>query len=80
MMEAMKKVSDHSMTIRGAAKQFCVPYSTLKDRVRGRVTHGTRPGVKTALSFEDEKELVRIINVRCQFMKLKAIVCYAGLT
>jgi len=51
------------MTIRGAAKKFAVPYSTLKDRVHGRVRHGTKPGVKTALSPEEEEELVRYVKV-----------------
>ena len=62
-MEAMKSVEDKELTIRGAAKKFCVPYSTLKDRVHGRVRHGTKPGVKTALSPEEEDELVRYIKV-----------------
>lgn len=62
MQAAMSAVREKNMTIRGAAKQFNVPYSTLKDRVRNRVKHGTKPGVKTALSPEDEEELVRCIQ------------------
>lgn len=63
MKAAMKAVEDKKMTIRGAAKRFNVPYSTLKDRVRGRVRHGTKPGVKTVLSPEEEEELVKCIKV-----------------
>ena len=63
MLEAMKAVEEKKMTIRGAAKKFAVPYSTLKDRVHGRVRHGTKPGVKTALSPEEEEELVRYVKV-----------------
>lgn len=66
----MSAVREKNMTIRGAAKQFNVPYSTLKDRVRNRVKHGTKPGVKTALSPEDEEELVRCIQVLCNFLTL----------
>ena len=65
MLEAMRAVEEKKMTIRGAAKKFAVPYSTLKDRVHGRVRHGTKPGVKTALSPEEEEELVRYVKV-CQ--------------
>ena len=64
MLEAMKAVTEKQMTIRGAAKAFHVPYSTLKDRIHGRVAHGTKPGVKTALSPEEEEELVKYIRVR----------------
>ena len=63
MVDAMKAVEDKKMSIRGAAKKFGVPYSTLKDRVHGRVRHGTKPGVKTVLSPEEEEELVRYIRV-----------------
>lgn len=63
MQDAMKAVNEKKMTIRGAAKKFKVPYSTLKDRVHGRVKHGTKPGVKTALSPEEEEDLVRYIKV-----------------
>ena len=69
MLEAMKSVADKKMTIRGAAKQFGVPYSTLKDRIHGRVQHGTKPGVKTALSPEEEEDLVRYIKVSPIYIK-----------
>lgn len=63
MLEAMCSVEERKMTIRGASKKFGVPYSTLKDRIHGRVRHGTKPGVKTVLSPEEEEELVNYIRV-----------------
>ena len=63
MLEAMKYVLEKKSTIRGAAKKYRVPYSTLKDRIHGRVQHGTKPGVKTVLSPEEEEELVKYIKV-----------------
>jgi predicted transcriptional regulator len=62
MENAMKDVQERNMTLRGAAKKNCVPYSTLKDRIQGRVVHGTKPGVKTVLSPEEESELVTCIQ------------------
>jgi hypothetical protein len=64
MLEAMCAVEERKLTIRGAAKKFGVPYSTLKDRVHGRVKHGVKPGVKTVLSPEEEEELVNYIRVK----------------
>jgi predicted transcriptional regulator len=63
MENAMKDVQERNMTLRGAAKKNSVPYSTLKDRIQGRVVHGTKPGVKTVLSPEEESELVTCIQV-----------------
>jgi predicted transcriptional regulator len=63
MESAMKDVQERNMTLRGAAKRNNVPYSTLKDRIQGRVVHGTKPGVKTVLSPEEESELVTCIQV-----------------
>ena len=67
MVDAMRVILDKKMTIRGAAKKFNVPYSTLKDRVHGRVQHGSKPGVKTVLSPEEEEDLVAYCKV-CQFL------------
>ena len=62
MVQAIKAVKEKKMSIRGAAWKFEVPYSTLKDRIHGRVQHGTKPGVKPALNPEEEKELVKYIH------------------
>jgi len=63
MEKAMSDVRERNMTLRGAAKKHSVPYSTLKDRIQGRVMHGTKPGVKTVLSPEEENDLVLCIQV-----------------
>jgi len=63
MENAMSDVRERNMTLRGAAKKNNVPYSTLKDRIQGRVMHGTKPGVKTVLSPEEENDLVLCIQV-----------------
>jgi len=63
MENAMTDVRERNMTLRGAAKKHSVPYSTLKDRIQGRVMHGTKPGVKTVLSPEEENDLVLCIQV-----------------
>ena len=73
----------------GAAKKHAVPYSTLKDRVHGRVRHGAKPGVKTILSPEEEEELakfvrvsiicfelLRSISIAQSFVKLMYLSCY----
>ena len=63
MENDMSDVRERNMTLRGAAKKNSVPYSTLKDRIQGRVMHGTKPGVKTVLSPEEENDLVLCIQV-----------------
>lgn len=40
-----------------AARDHGVPKTTLKDRLCGRVEHGTKPGPKPYLSSTEEKEL-----------------------
>ena len=53
MVAAMKAVEDGV----GAAHDHGVPYSTLKDRVNGRVVHDTTPVPKPYLNMEKESEL-----------------------
>lgn len=80
MEEALNMVRADKITIRAASRRFNVPYSSLKDRVNGRVMHGARPGVKTVLSPEEELELVHYIRdmahagflVRCQDIRERA--------
>ena len=45
------------MTIKRAAEEHRVLPSTLRDRVNGRVVHGTKPGPRPYLSLDEEKEL-----------------------
>ena len=63
MQKAIDDYNINNISLRGAAKKHNVPYSTLKDRIKNKVVHGTKPGVKTILSPEDEQELVVCIQV-----------------
>ena len=46
------------LTISAAAIKFSVPRNTLDDRIKGRIKHGSKPGVSTALSLFEEDSLV----------------------
>ena len=52
MTGAMSAVRNGT-TIRWAEEEHGVPPSTLRDRIRGRVVHGTKPGPKPYLSLDD---------------------------
>ena len=54
----MDDVKSGHFTITAAATQFSVPRKTLDDRIKGRVTHGSKPGVSTALTSIEEDSLV----------------------
>ena len=41
-----------------ATRMFDVPATTLKDRLSGRVKHGSKPGPASYLTEEEEYELV----------------------
>ena len=58
MLGAMQAVRDGTFGINRAALKYSVPKTTLKDRMSGRVTHGTSPGAKPYLAREEESELV----------------------
>jgi len=45
-----------------AAKQHGVPPTTLKDRLSGRVQHGTKPGPRPYLDEHEEKVLSSFIT------------------
>ena len=57
MTAALEAVSKGT-TLSAAAAAFNVPRKTLDDRVKGRVTHGTKPGPDTVLSEEEEAALM----------------------
>ena len=57
MLGAMDAVKEGLMGVNRAALEFAVPRTTLKDRISGRVIHGTNTGPKPYLSLEEEKEL-----------------------
>ena len=58
MVAAMQAVENKELTVAPAAIRFKVPRKTLEDRVKGRVKHGTSPGLKTILTATEEDALV----------------------
>ena len=57
----MRAVVNGELGINRAALQYGVPPTTLKDRMSGRIIHGSKIGPKPYLSYEEEKELVEFI-------------------
>ena len=57
MVDAINDVTSNCLSANSAAKKHGVPPSTLKDRLSGRVLHGSKPGPKPHLSAAEEKEL-----------------------
>ena len=57
MDAALYSVTHDLLSRNKAADLHGVPRSTLKDRLSGRVKHGTKPGPKPYLSAEEEAEL-----------------------
>ena len=58
MVAAIGDVKDHSLTVTTAARKYNVPRKTLDDRIKGKVVHGTHPGVSTVLTAKEESALV----------------------
>ena len=56
MESALRAVQDGTK-VNQAARDYGVPLTTLKDRVSGRVIHGTLPGPKAYLNQAEEEEL-----------------------
>ena len=57
MIRAMEAVKSGVMGTNQAAREFDVPATTLKDRLPGRVKHGSKPGPAPYLTEEEEREL-----------------------
>ena len=57
MVMAMNVVKEGGLSVSAAASRFSVPRKTLDDRVKGRVRHGSKPGVSTVLSSTEEDAL-----------------------
>ena len=62
MEEAMKAVQKGDIGINQAAREYGVPRTTLKDRVSGRVKHGTKSGPHPYLSVNEETELAKFVK------------------
>ena len=59
MMAALEKVKKGKYSVNRIATIYGVPRSTLKDRVTGRVTHGTKPGPRPYLARNEEEMLAQ---------------------
>ena len=57
MQGAIDEVLSNRLKPTAAATKHGVPRSTLKDRLSGRVVHGTKPGPKPYLTATEEQEL-----------------------
>ena len=57
----MQAVVNGELGMNRAAMQYGVPPTTLKDRMSGRVMHGSKIDLKPSLSYEEEKKLVEFI-------------------
>lgn len=76
MKAAMEAVSSKQMTVSAASKQFGVPRKTLDDRVKGHVQHGSKPGIGTVLSPEEENSLTEYLlyMAKCGFPLTRTMV------
>ena len=61
MVRAMNSVQSGILGVNEAAREYKIPPTTLKDRLSGRVIHGTNMGAKPYLSHEEERELVEFL-------------------
>ena len=59
MMAALEEVKKGKYSVNRIATMYGVPRSTLKDRVTGRVTHGTKPGPRPYLTRNEEEMLAQ---------------------
>ncbi len=57
MVLAMEAVKAGRFGVNEAARMYGLPSSTVKDRLGGRVVHGTNPGRRPFLTQEEEKFL-----------------------
>ena len=58
MVTAIADVKDQNLTVTAAARKHNVPRKTLDDRIKGKVVHGTHPGISTVLMAKEESALV----------------------
>ena len=63
MVQAMDAVKSGLLDVNRAALECGVPKTTLKDRIAGRVSHGTNIGSKPYLSKKEEEELVKFLII-----------------
>ena len=61
MVAAMEAATSGEMTVSASSRVFNVPRKTLDDRLKGHVIHGTKPGVTTVLTSEEENSLIKYL-------------------
>ena len=59
MVAALEEVKKGKYSVNRIATMYGLPRSTLKDRVTGRVTHGTKPGPHPYLTDNEEEVLAK---------------------
>lgn len=75
MLAAVETFLKGGILFRKCAMQLNVPKSTMRDRITGRVAHGTKDGPETKLTAEDEKKLAYLIDLSKQgYGKSKEII------
>ena len=62
MRQALEAVRNRKMGINAAARMYQVPPTTLKDRISGRVKHGSKPGPAPYLTADEESKLVEFLS------------------
>lgn len=62
MKMAYSAVMNHELSIREASARFCIPYTTLCDRVNGRVKFGSHSGPVCYLNDNEEEEIVTFLS------------------
>ena len=67
MIAAMEFVEDGEGSINQVVTVHGMPKSTLKDRLSGRVQHGSKPGIQPYFSKEEEAEISTFLQ-KCSVM------------
>ena len=63
LASALEAVRGGSMSQRAAARAFCVPKTTLADKLAGRVPDVAQSGPQTVLTSAEESVLVEYVNL-----------------
>ena len=66
MVAAMEAVKSGEMGVNRAALEHGIPKTTLKNRISGKVKHGTNPGPSSFLTKEEENELASFLTKACK--------------
>ena len=66
MVKVMETMNEGKMGVNRAVLEHGVPQTTKKDRIAGRVIHGTNMGPKPYLTRDEEEELVNFLIQCCK--------------